>query len=113
MTQQQISVDDKTVPIYLSLPTSGQGPGVLLLPAWWGLNPFFKQLCERLAGEGFVALAPDLYHGATAQTIDEAIQLRDGLERTQANKEVLAALDYLVGHSAVNQPRLGVIGFSL
>jgi carboxymethylenebutenolidase len=113
MTYQQISTDDKIVPIYLSLPASGQGPGVLLLPAWWGLNAFFKQLCERLAGEGFVTLAPDLYHGATAQTIEEAVQLRDGLERNQANKEVLAAADYLLTHSAVNQPRLGVIGFSL
>jgi carboxymethylenebutenolidase len=113
MTHQQISTSDKTVPIYLSLPASGQGPGVLLLPTWWGLNPFFKQLCERLAGEGFVTLAPDLYHGATAQTIEEAVQLRDGLERNEANKEVLAAADYLLAHSAVNQPRLGVIGFSL
>jgi carboxymethylenebutenolidase len=86
---------------------------VLLLHAWWGLTPFFKQLCDRLAGQGFVALAPDLYHGATAQTIDEALQLRDSLERNQTNKEVLAAVDYLLAHSAIHQPRLGVIGFSL
>ena len=46
--------------IYLAQPASGQGAGVLVLHAWWGLNDFFKELCQRLAAAGFVALAPDL-----------------------------------------------------
>ena len=58
---------------YLALPKSGKGAGVLILHAWWGLNDFFKDFCQRLALEGFVALAPDLYHGKIATTVDEAM----------------------------------------
>src|SRR4029077_2694938 len=57
---------------YLVAPTTGQGPGVLVLPAWWGLTPFFGEPCDRLADEGFVALAPDLHGGRTADKPDEA-----------------------------------------
>src|SRR5438045_2512906 len=48
---------------YLAVPTSGSGPGVLVLQEWWGLVPQIKRTCDRLAAEGFVALAPDLYRG--------------------------------------------------
>ncbi|MDQ2717273.1 MAG: dienelactone hydrolase family protein, partial [Chloroflexota bacterium] len=65
----------KTASGYLAVPASNRGPGVLVLHAWWGLNGFFKHLCERLATEGFVALALDLYHGRIATSIDEAEQL--------------------------------------
>ena len=46
---------------YVVAPDSGTGPGVLVLHAWWGLTPFFRSICDRLADEGFVALAPDLH----------------------------------------------------
>jgi dienelactone hydrolase len=45
---------------YVTVPDSGEGPGVLVLHAWWGLTPFFRRVCDRLAEAGFVALAPDL-----------------------------------------------------
>ena len=54
---------------YLAEPAGGVGPGVLVLHAWWGLNDFFKSLCDRLAAEGYVAFAPDLYGGKL--TVDE------------------------------------------
>lgn len=61
---------------YLAFPKTRTGSGVLVLHAWWGLNPFFQDLCKRLARGGFVAFAPDLYHGQLATTIAEAERLR-------------------------------------
>jgi carboxymethylenebutenolidase len=98
---------------YLALPASGRGAGVLVLHAWWGLNDFFKDFCQRLAREGFVALAPDLYHGRTAATVGEAERLRSKMDRKQAAEEILAAVDRLRGLPAVSGPSLGVTGFSL
>ncbi|MCH8994111.1 MAG: dienelactone hydrolase family protein [Chloroflexi bacterium] len=49
---------------YLAKPASGSGPGVVVIQEWWGLVPHIKDVCDRFANEGFVALAPDLYHGA-------------------------------------------------
>src|SRR6187549_277952 len=58
---------------YVVTPDAGSGPGVLVLHAWWGLTPFFRSVCDRLADAGFVALAPDLHgDGRTADTPDEA-----------------------------------------
>jgi carboxymethylenebutenolidase len=98
---------------YLALPDSGEGPGVLVLHAWWGLNPFFKQLCDRLAAEGFVALAPDLLHGKVATTIEDAErQLGD------ANPDELAHLTrsslwHLRELPITPDAPVGVIGFSM
>jgi carboxymethylenebutenolidase len=86
---------------------------VIVLHAWWGLNDFFKTLCRRLADAGFVALAPDLYHGAVAATIAEAKQLRSQVDRSTVNKEMSATVAYLAQHPAVQSKSLGVIGFSL
>ena len=57
---------DRTGSGYLAIPQRGHGPGVLVLHAWWGLKPSFTAVCDRLAAQGFVALAPDLYQGRTA-----------------------------------------------
>jgi carboxymethylenebutenolidase len=98
---------------YLALPESGQGSGLLMLHAWWGLTDFFTALCDKLAAEGFVVLAPDLYHNkATAETIAEAeklVQSNDG-EVTQVVAE--SAVQYLISHPAVTGNVIGTIGFS-
>ena len=98
---------------YLALPETGQGPGILLLHAWWGLTPFFKSLADRLAGEGFVVLATDLYDGRTADTIEGATELMEQLNAREAIEHVLGGLDYLLAHSAVYRDNIGAIGFSL
>jgi len=57
---REFQADGRTINAYLAVPEHGSGPGVLVLHAWWGLTDFFKQVCDRLAQEGFIALAPDL-----------------------------------------------------
>ena len=110
-TEIQLSVNDMTASAYLAQPENG-GPGVLVLHAWWGLNPFFKQVCNRLASEGFTALAPDLYQGHKAQTIEEAEGLRyleqDNVELLE--QIVQAGLRRL---ASLTGERLGVMGFSM
>lgn len=98
---------------HLVLPSSGQGRGVLVLHAWWGLNDFFKGFCDRLAREGYVALAPDLYHGKIASTIKEAERLRSKLNSAEAGKQIMQAAKQLQSHPAVINPAISVIGFRL
>ncbi|CUS03343.2 Dienelactone hydrolase [Candidatus Promineifilum breve] len=98
---------------YLAIPPSGQGPGVLVVHAWWGLNDFFRGLCDRLAGEGFVAAAPDLYEGRVATTPEEAKRLRGLPKREPTNQTLLRAIVELRANPAVVGPNIGVIGFSM
>jgi carboxymethylenebutenolidase len=98
---------------YLAVPEGGDVPGVLVLHAWWGLNPFFKKFCDRLADNGFVALAPDLHHGKVASTIDEAMKLRSKLRRGVVEKQLNGAVNYLRKTVATNEGRIGVVGFSI
>jgi carboxymethylenebutenolidase len=98
---------------YLALPASSEGPGVLVLHAWWGLSEVIQDVCNRLAEEGFVAYAPDLYHGKHAATIDEAAALSDQLDDSSAKADAAAALDALWERLRAPQGGLGVIGFSL
>ncbi len=98
---------------YLAVPQEGKGPGILLLHAWWGLNGFIKKLADNFATEGFVVLAPDLYGGPTAATIEEAEKLASSLDDEQASAAVLASVDYLLGQPATEGDNITVIGFSL
>ena len=98
---------------FLALPTSGKGKAVLVLHAWWGLNKTMKDICTRLAGDGFTAFAPDLYHGKLAATIPEAEALRDALDWKSAIPEVNSAAEYLQGICGDQDLPIAVIGFSL
>jgi carboxymethylenebutenolidase len=100
---------------YMALPKVGKGPGVLVLHSWWGLNAFFKDLCDRFADAGFVALAPDLYDGRVASTVAAAKKLRaeaTASRRVPAYKLLIAAIDQLSGHEATIGQRIAVVGFS-
>ena len=73
---------------YLALPASGRGPGVIVIQEWWGLVPHIRDVCDRLAREGFVALAPDLYRGESTTDPDEAGRLMMELEIERAGRDL-------------------------
>ena len=100
-----------TTSAHLATPASGKGPGILVIQEWWGLVRHIKTVCDRLAAEGFTALAPDMYHGKTASEPDEAGKLFMALNITQAEKDLRGAATYLAGHSSTAQ--LGVVGFCM
>jgi carboxymethylenebutenolidase len=100
---------------YLAVSSSGSGPGVLVLHAWWGLNDTIKAFCTRLAQSGFVAFAPDLYHGKVADNITDAETLGKALDTNylQAKAEIAEATMFLNEHIGQASRGLAVIGFSL
>ena len=106
----KLDVNGKPVNVYLVSPTNS-GPGVLVLHAWWGLKPFFKQVCDQLAEHGYTALAPDLYQGDIAKTIDEAKALHGKYENELMGDIVKAAKDHLAA-LRTGKP-IGVTGFSM
>ena len=97
---------------YLALP-AGDGPGVVVIQEWWGLVPHIKDVCERFAGEGFVAVAPDLYHGKATTEPDEAMKYLMSLEAGQAAKDMSGAVTFLREHERVSPRKVGVVGFCM
>ena len=100
-----------TTDAYLATPASGKGPGVVVIQEWWGLVGHIKSVCDRFAAEGFTALAPDMYHGKTADEPDGAGKLFMALNIGQAEKDLRGAAAYLAQHSSTK--KLGVIGFCM
>ena len=100
---------------YMATPVEGAGPGVVVIQEWWGLVPQIKRVCDRLAEEGFTALAPDLYHGEIAahDEMDKAGHLMSTLPADRAARDMVAAVDYLLGHDAVRGHNVGVVGFCM
>jgi carboxymethylenebutenolidase len=100
---------------YLARPTSTPAPGLLVLQEWWGLNPQIKGVADRLADEGFIALAPDLYHGELAQhdEMDKASHLMSSLPADRAARDMGGAVDFLLAHDAVAGDAIGAIGFCM
>ena len=96
---------------YLSPPAAGLGPGVLVIQERWGLVGHITKVCDRFAAEGFTALAPDLYHGKTANEPDAAGKLFMALNIAQADRDLRGAAKYLAGHSST--AKLGVVGFCM
>ena len=100
---------------YLTTPSTGSGPGVLVIQEWWGLDSGIKEMADRLGAAGFVALAPDLYHGALAahDEMDKAAHLMQSLPPDRAGRDMSGAVDYLSSHPAVTGKGIGVVGFCM
>ena len=98
---------------YLAVPPKGSGPAVVVIQEWWGLVDHIKDVCDRFANEGFVALAPDLYHGKTTKSPDEAGKLMMALRIDEAEKDLKGAIDYLMAHQATIGEKVGTVGFCM
>jgi carboxymethylenebutenolidase len=100
---------------YLALPEGGSGPGLIVVQEWWGLDSGIKEMADRLAAEGFVALCPDLYHGDLAQhtEMDKAAELLQALPPDRAARDMSGAVDFLADHEATTGEGLGVVGFCM
>ena len=100
---------------YLATPPSGSGPAVLVIQEWWGLDSDMKEMADRLASAGFVALAPDLYHGERAghDEMDKAARLMKALPPDRAARDMSGAIDSLRTHPAVTSKGIGVVGFCM
>src|SRR4051812_46723849 len=100
---------------YLALPTVDRAPGVIVIQEWWGLNDQIRRTADRFAQEGFVALAPDFYHGEGARIgePDAAGKLLMALDIDRAARDARGAAQFLAKHPAVRGSRVGVIGYCM
>ncbi len=88
-------------------------PGVIVIQEWWGLNAHIRDVTERIAQQGFVALAPDLYHGKTVAEPNDAQKAAMELDRARAMKEIDGAVAYLKAQPYISSKKIGVIGFCM
>lgn len=95
---------------YLAKPAGATGKGVIVVQEWWGLNGNIKGIADRFAAEGFVALAPDLYHGKVVAEPDEAGKMLMALNIEQAEKDLRGSVSYLKGLSG---GKVGTVGFCM
>lgn len=98
---------------YLARPASGEGPGVIVVQEWWGITDHIKDVCDRLAAEGFVALAPDLYGGRVTHDPAEAGEMMGKLPAEEGARLLAGAVDYLLAQDFVAGQEVGAIGFCM
>lgn len=98
---------------YLAVPEGGSGPGLLVIQEYWGLVDHIRDVCDRFADEGFVALAPDLFHGETTTEPDEAGKLMMALNLDVAVADLSGAIAHLQDSEATTSTHLGVTGFCM
>lgn len=98
---------------YVATPGSGSGAGVIVVQEWWGLVDHVKDVADRFAAEGFVALAPDFYHGARTDEPDEAQRLLMGLAMDRAARDIQGAAQYLAGRDDVTGEGVAAVGFCM
>jgi len=108
----KVAFDSSSFDCYFSPSEKGHS-GVMVLHPWWGLNDFIRSFCDRLAKEGYSTIAPDLYGGRLASTIQQAEELSSKLDGKEASRKVNAALDYVLRDKHLTGGKIGVIGFSL
>ncbi len=98
---------------YFASPEPGKGPAVVVIQEWWGLVPHIEDLVNRFAAAGFCAVAPDLFHGKTTKSPDEAGKLLMELDADRAEREIAGAGEYLLSRSECSTKSYGIIGFCM
>ena len=93
-------------------PEAGPQPAVIVIQEWWGLNDHIKDVTNRFAAAGYVALAPDLYHGQVATEPDEARKLAMELGMGDAVGEIQSAMAYLRAQDYTTE-QIGILGFCM
>jgi carboxymethylenebutenolidase len=105
---------DEEIKGFLAEPEGkGPFPAIVVIQEWWGLTDWIKDNAKRLAAQGYVTLAPDLYRGKVADKPEVASQLSRGLPRDRAVRDLRAAVDTLAAKGNVNKERLGSIGWCM
>jgi carboxymethylenebutenolidase len=102
----------KTTDGYLARPAAA-GPAVIVIQEWWGLVPHIEDIADRFAAAGFVALAPDLFHGTTARSADQAGKLMMSLRIDDAARDLAGAIDFVAAQPEVTARKVGTIGFCM
>jgi len=112
-TTIEFPVNGQSASGYLAVPVSGRGPGLLVIQEWWGLVDHIKEVCDRFAREGFVTLAPDLYHGTATRSPDEAGKLFMALNIAKAGGDLRGAAEALRARPEVTTKRAMALGFCM
>jgi carboxymethylenebutenolidase len=92
---------------------AGKGPAVVVIQEYWGLVPHIQDVVDRFAKEGFAAIAPDLYHGKTAKSPDEAGRMLMELDADRAEREIAGAGEWLLKQPECTSKTYGVVGFCM
>jgi carboxymethylenebutenolidase len=114
-TTVEFASNGNTAAGYLATPEGESGPGVIVVQEWWGLDWGIKEMADRLAAAGFVALAPDLYRGELAghTEMDKAAEMMNTLPPDRAARDMSGAVDFLADHEATTDNGIGVMGFCM
>lgn len=115
-TEKQVSYKsgDETVNAIMYTPEGkGPFPALVVIHEWYGLNDWVKQQAQKLADQGYVTLAIDLYRGKVAANSDEAHELMRGVPEDRARRDLLAAFDYLAAQPNVKPTNIGTIGWCM
>jgi carboxymethylenebutenolidase len=108
----EFRANGRMTPGYLNA-HAGTGSGLIVVQEWWGVVDHIKQLADRFAAEGFIALAPDLYHGKQTKSPDEAGKLLMALNIAEAATDLRGAADYLLALPSVRPKKVGAVGFCM
>ncbi len=107
------SGDETVNAVMYTPPGKGPFPALVVIHEWWGLNDWVKEQASKLADQGYITLAIDLYRGKVATTPDEAHEIMRGVPEDRANRDLLAASNYLRAQKNVDPKRVGSIGWCM